>query len=248
MAAVLADGGLKHLRRPAWRHPEWWCMGLSAGAWLILLYRSAGDAATPVRWHGAGHADALHAGPAGLSHWLLMVVAMMLPLVRGPIRATATRTLWNRRDRAIGGFLAGYVAVWMAAGALGALGLGVLGAHLRVEPLAAAAGAFTVAALWQQTPARRRAVMACHRTVPLAPRGWRADRDCLRYGWMVGTRCLISCWAVMAACVALEHSVAVMAFVGGLGAVERYTARPDQRLLCAALAAAALTCAFLAVR
>ena len=37
--------------------------------------------------------------------WSLMVVAMMVPLVRHPVRITAARSLWPRRDRAIGGFL-----------------------------------------------------------------------------------------------------------------------------------------------
>lgn len=241
-AAFPAGGRLKQLRRAAWRHPDWWCVALGAGAWLLLLYGAAGPGAAPA----GGHGGAPHGLPATLGHWLLMVLAMMLPLVRGPVRATASRSLWGRRNRAMAGFLAGYVGVWTAAGALAILALAAVGAH-RVAPPAAAAVAFAAAALWQRTRARRRAVTGCHQTVPLAPRGWPADRDCIRYGGMIGSRCLVSCWAVMAACLLLQHSVVVMVYAALLSAVERYTPRPDQRILCAALAAATVVCALLAV-
>jgi predicted metal-binding membrane protein len=172
-----------------------------------------------------------------------MVVAMMPPLVLSAVRATSRRSLWHRRDRAIGGFLVGYLAPWIVAGLAVGLGAAAVAGARGPGDLAAeavlAAVAFAVAAAWQLTAVKRRAMWSCHRTVPLAPDGWRADRDCVRYGWVIGRRCLLSCWAMMLACV-LAGSVPVMAGMFVLGATERYTVRPRYLLLADALAVLAL--------
>ena len=78
-----------------------------------------------------------------------------------------------------------------------------------------------VAAGWQLTPVKRRALVSCHATRPLAPRGWQAWRDCVRFGWMVGTRCLVTCGPLMLVCVLAGHSLAAMAGVSVLGIAER---------------------------
>jgi predicted metal-binding membrane protein len=103
-----------------------------------------------------------------------------------------------------------------------------------------AAAGFGAALLWQVTSVKRHAAIACHRTMPLAPAGWRADRDCLRYGWVIGSSCLLSCWALMLACLLAGHSMSAMAGVTVVVWAERHTARPRQHLLCAAIAALAL--------
>ena len=36
--------------RLAWRHPEWWALALSAGAWVVMIRNSGHHA------HGAGAA------------------------------------------------------------------------------------------------------------------------------------------------------------------------------------------------
>jgi predicted metal-binding membrane protein len=173
--------------------------------------------------------------------WFVMVVAMMFPMVLGPVRITAARSLWSRRHRAISGFLMGYLGPWMVFGIAASVAVSGLGTQTRAEPLAAAALGFGAAVLWQITPIKRRAVLACHRTLPIAPSGWRADRDCLRYGWMVGSSCLVSCWALMLACVLAGHSIPAMICATAVGWTERSVARPNQRLLCAAIAGLALT-------
>lgn len=129
---------------------------------------------------------------SGIGRWLLMIVAMMLPLILGPIRTTAARSLWRRRHRAIGAFLGGYLLPWL----LGGVALAVL-AMLMPAPQTDRSSAplmlaFAVAAGWQLTPVKRRALVSCHATRPLAPRGWPASRDCLIYGWIVGVRCVIT--------------------------------------------------------
>jgi predicted metal-binding membrane protein len=156
--------------------------------------------------------------------WLVMVVAMMFPLLPAHIRNTAARSLWGRRHRAIGGFLVGYVGPWILFG-LAAVGILFV---LEIPRTASALIGFSAAFIWQVMPARRRTVLACHRTRPIAPVGLRADFDCVRYGWMVGNNCVLSCWALMLACLLFGHSIVAMIGLTAVGLVERSTPRPKQ--------------------
>lgn len=202
----------------SWRHPEWWSIALSLGAWLWML-------------RGAHH---VHSFGGAMAHWLAMTLAMMVPMALVPIRTTAARSLWRRRHRAMAAFLAGYVGLWMLFGAIAS--------RLTMTNRTASAIAFAVAGTWQLTRAKRIALAACHRTAPIAPYGWRADRDCIRYGLMIGVRCIASCWALMLACAFSGHALAAIAIGTAVGVFERYTYKPDQRLLAASLfAAAAIT-------
>jgi predicted metal-binding membrane protein len=176
--------------------------------------------------HGGGVA-------ASLGQWLVMTVAMMLPMVVQPMRTTAERSLWRRRHRAIGGFLFGYLGCWMITGLLASL----LPAGYRY----AGAMAFVVAAAWQLTRQKRIALAGCHWTAPLAPAGWTADLDCIRYGARIGVRCVGSCWALMLACALTGHVAAGCVGMTAIGLVERYARHPHQRLLSGALVAAAIT-------
>ncbi len=208
--AVLVSGDrwMSVRERVAWRHPEWWSLSLSGLSWIILLTRPR----SPHAAHAIG----------GLSDWTLMVLAMMLPLSIASIRVTAERSLWHRRHRAIAEFLAGYVLVWIVIGAMGVSTLTALPIVSWVGPeLATILGLVAVAA-WQFAPAKRRALRACHRTAPLAGRGWRADRDCVAYGLMSGGRCVVNCWPMMFACLLSGHSILVMVSVTIVGLAERY--------------------------
>jgi hypothetical protein len=235
------------IREIAWRHPEWWSLAASATAWALILVRASSVAM------GAGMAHSPHHGTAALPlggplpawrmealDWLLMVVAMMLPMVVDPIRTTAARSLWARRHRAIGGFLVGYVTPWALVGLFVSGLIAALGVAGWLHLPAGAAIGFAAAAAWQITAIKRRAVFWCHRTTPLAPSGWRADRDCLRYGWMIGWRCLVSCWALMVACVLAGHGIPAMACAAGVGIAERRLPRANLRLASAAVAGLAL--------
>jgi len=230
------------------RRPEWWALALCAIAWVLLsaqaITRPPGSGWSHPHHHGAaGPVDVaapLSAWRSGAVHWSLMVVAMMLPLVVTAIRATSRRSLWSRRNRAIGGFLVGYLSPWLVLGLAASAIAAAIGLEDRRGLPALAAVGFGVAAAWQVTPVKRRAVWSCHRTAPLAPEGWRADRDCIRYGWDIGKRCLVSCWAMMLACVLAGHNLPTMACVGVLGAVERYTARPRRLAITGVLTGLAL--------
>ena len=213
-------------RRPftefVWRHPEYWTVALSLGAWLVL----AGRAVTHAHTHGL---------LAQWSHWLLMTAAMMLPLTTSAVRHTAERSLWPRRHRAILGFLVGYGAVWALAGAPLALLASVTRLPGQIGWASGAAIGFLLAAAWFLTPWKRLATSLCHRTIPLAPLGWRADRDCLRFGWNSGCYCAFNCWPFMLVCWLSAHSFLAMTGGFAFGWLERYR-MPNHQIYAALLA------------
>jgi hypothetical protein len=199
-------------RRFAWRRPDWWVLAIAAAAWA---------------WMIAGTLEPAHDHGGALSSlspqsWLLMVAAMMFPLVAGQVRACASRSLWRRRQRAIGAFLLGYTALWILAGIVLSIvyqsGAAAYSARLAVV-------AFVVAAWWPRTSTCQAAARACHREMPLAPSGWRADRDCLRYGWAVAMSCSITCGPAMIACAFAGHHPAAMSAALVLLAIGRVDAR-----------------------
>jgi predicted metal-binding integral membrane protein DUF2182 len=221
MSAIAATSAASRpsLRRLVWLHPEWWTLALCAVAWSAMF--------RPHMHHLHSH----HLVSIQLTKWMVMTVAMMLPLVVGPIRFAAKRSLWRRRHRAIAGFLLSYLGCWLL--------VGVPVAFINPGPLLAAA-AFVASAAWNLMRYRRLALATCHWTMPLAPYGWRADRDCVLYGWRIGTSCALSCYPLMLACALSSHALPVMIFGMAVGIIERYTYRPDQRLLSGALLAAAV--------
>jgi predicted metal-binding membrane protein len=205
------------------RHPEWWALTISAAAWLSIVTGFGHSG------HGRMHD---HVVLRQLAEWIVMTAAMMIPMTVPAIRTTAQRSFWKRRHRASAWFLIGYVGLWTAAGIAVSL--------LPVQAgSGAAAIAFAAAAVWQLTRWKRRAVVACHWRMPLAPRGWRSDRDCLLYGWRSGLRCSLSCGLLMLACALAGHSPLATAVGTGVALAERYAVR-DQRLLAAALLSVSL--------
>jgi hypothetical protein len=211
MTAIIS-GALAWARRFGWSHPEWWT---ACGAWLAWV---------PLVAHGL--AAGRHAHCAGTSlgqewtRWMLMVAAMMVPLNLHSVRQAAFRSLRGRRHRAVGVFLLGYLAPWAALGLAEALA-----SRLPLPRGLAGVAGFVAAAVWMTTPVYARAVVACHRIVPLAPRGWRADADCLRFGASVGGACLLACWASMTACALSGHSLPAMLGGAAIGAIERTSFR-----------------------
>jgi predicted metal-binding membrane protein len=209
------------LRRLGWRNPEWWVVMVAAVAWSLM----AGISHTH-----ASHA-AIAAGKDHVQHTLgvvAMVIAMMAPLTITNVRHVAQSSLWRRRHRAIAGFLAGYIAVWFVVQTIIVETWGLL------APLVgwgtASGVAMVAAALWEVAPIKRRRLRRCHRTVPLAPRGWQADTDCARYGVSTGFSCVTMCWALMVAVTAFSHSLMVMTVLFGVQVSGRYQRRPSPNL------------------
>jgi len=68
-------------RRFNWEHPEWWSLGLSLLAWLALLMRFDVAEIGISHHHHAAVAGTASSFLSEILHWMIMVVAMMLPLV-----------------------------------------------------------------------------------------------------------------------------------------------------------------------
>ena len=229
--------------RIVWRHPQWWVLAAAAAAWAMLVVSALGS---PGGGHHANTAP-IHAGGdswavfRGVSHWMLMVVAMMFPFTAGALQATAARSLWRRRHRAMMSWLVGYTMPWLLLG-LVATWLTALAGAVSVSALWITTG-FALAALWQTAGMRARTLNASHRTWPLAPSGWPATRDCLRAGGVTSAHCVAACAPLMLACSLLGHgAVGLAAMLGAtaVAAVERYSVRPDPRWLGAGVALPAL--------
>jgi predicted metal-binding membrane protein len=174
---------------------------VAALAWLALLWISTTTAAISTSGFAASWADRW-------SHWLLMVVAMMLPVAAPHVRAVALRSLWSRRQRSAALFVLGYVAVWAVVGAAlvaTVVGLGVAhhGSHLLPVAL-------LLSAAWQVSVPRRRVFRRCAPLRLGAASGVAADVDCARAGVRSSLRCVVECWPVMLA-MALSHSLLLMA-------------------------------------
>ncbi|MFE7098397.1 copper chaperone [Streptomyces erythrochromogenes] len=198
--------------------------------------------------HGASDSGGT-AAFGGLATWALMCAAMMLPAALPALAHVGTNSLRRCRQRAMAGFAAVYLAVWTGYGALLLVSAPLWS---RLPGDAAPACALALAAAWQSTAHKRRALRDCHRSSPLPLSGPRAVTGTVRFGLRHGGACLRSCWALMAVMTAAGQGtvmLAWMALLTGLVTAERFTRRPGRttRLAAAALAAAALTAALAAV-
>jgi predicted metal-binding membrane protein len=168
------------------KYPEWPASALVCVAWCIVVsefdtLRVFDHPETPMR-HG------------GLGRWMVMTVAMMGPAALAGVRHTAVSSLSWRRGRAILEFASAYLAQWVL---FGAAMLGLLSA-LRIAPgWNTLAIVLAIAAAWQLTPLKKRCLRDCHRSIPLPPTGWRADRAALKFGLLNGLACVGSCWGLM---------------------------------------------------
>ena len=179
---------------------------ISATAWILLVIEPGGMA-LPAHCSAAmlgvtpssTSLDLLLAlnPPVSLAvGWVLMLVAMMVPLLIAPVRHVRDRSFAQRRARAIALFAAGYAAIWVPAGVmLLALALAVrLVAPGSSVPVALVT---IVALVWQFSPVKQRSLNRCHAQAELAAFGLAADLDAFRFGLKRGVWCVGSCWALM---------------------------------------------------
>jgi predicted metal-binding membrane protein len=211
------------------RHPQWWVAVAVAVAWLVLL----ADLPAFEHHHMASTVD-------GMAGWMLMVFAMTVPLTLPAVRHVAYNSIRSRRQRAMLLYLAAYLSVWAA------LGIVALGLASLVDRRVLVIALLAVAAGWQLTRTKRRALLACRRTIPLPPQGRRADAACLRFGARQGWRCVVSCWPLMLLMAAVTNVLWMVALAIVMYAEERTTVgRRLVRPMAAVLAAAATATAVL---
>ena len=227
-------------------------------AWVAMLASSLADTGSVAstgesvhHHHGSaasgaagGLVAALGAAAAG---WLLMIMAMMLPVVVPLLYRVTVDSLPRRRVRAVSLVLAGYLGLWCAAGMVALLIITPLQAASRpLGEIASTAPVVTMlllAAGYELSPVKRRALRRCAVGYRLPPRGWAADRACLEAGLRHGRACLTSCAALMAVLVVAGHAnLALLVLITAVVWVQRLLVI-GQRLRwwsAAALAAAAI--------
>jgi predicted metal-binding membrane protein len=185
-----------------WLVPFWMVI---ATAWLVLAFGGSllalpafcsanGERALPL----AVSFDLVlltNALPQLALGWLLMVIAMMLPLAGAPLRHVRERSFARRQARSMLLFVAGFVALWMVVGAI----LGTLGWLLEgLVPAPLSVGlSMATALVWQVSPAKQWCLNRCHQRPPLSAFGFAADADAVRFGMTNGAACAGTCWALM---------------------------------------------------
>lgn len=176
-AEALAHGG-------ASTRGLWWCaVGMS------------GMAPGPGALGPGGFGSVAASAAAGLPMWTLMSIAMMLPGAMPAVRHVALNSSPRRRGRAISKFLAVYLGIWAA---FGAVVLALLAMWTPARASLGVAAVLALAAAWQMTPLKRHALEACRRST-LPASGHRAAASVARLGLRNGVACVGSCWAMMLA-------------------------------------------------
>lgn len=226
-------------RPRACQHPEFGALAAVAIAWVTLIALfvhsvlgsstvpgMAGMAAMPVTvmTGPAGLPGALPAASGGLAGWILMCVAMMGPASLPGITHTSLNSLRWRRGRAMAEFSAAYLGVWAV---FGVIALSLKASVPSDHGLFMFAALLTLAAAWELTPAKRRALRECHRSVPLPLRGWRAERGSALFGARQGLWCVSSCWCLMLVMLIVPgYDLPWMIVITGLVTTERLAERP----------------------
>jgi len=182
---------------------------LAAGAWAATLALARGM---------AGMAGTMGLGLAlFVSVWTLMMAAMMLPSV-APTASLYARTFRENRTVRTAGLVAGYLAVWAAAG-IPAYGLAWLAGWLTGKhPSAAhimAVAVFAVCGIYQLSSLKDRCLAHCRSPLGLLLHygSYRGRSRDLRVGVHHGAFCLGCCWALMVILIA----VGVMNVVAMIG-------------------------------
>jgi predicted metal-binding membrane protein len=202
----------------------------------LLTLAAAAWVATDLRMAGMDAGPGTNPGALGffLSTWVVMMAAMMLPALTPMV--LEYRAVQHERHHGASAnlgdtvlLLAGYLAVWAAAGLLGyallEAGRSLVGGLFAWDHAGrfTAAGVLLAAALYQLTSSKTTCLSRCRSPRAFLLEGWRDGRDgALRIGIEHGAWCLGCCWALMAALFALgAMSIAWMALISILIAAER---------------------------
>jgi len=237
---VSNPGGLARPRsRPATRETAFLLI-LAAGAWAATLVLARGM---------AGMTGTMGFGVAlFVPVWTLMMAAMMLVPV-APAASLYAKTFRDNRAVRTAGLVAGYLAVWAAAG-LPAYGLAWLAGWLTTtHPSAAhvtAVAVFAVCGAYQLSSLKDRCLARCRSPIGLLLHygSYRGRSRDLRVGAHHGGYCLGCCWALMLILIAVGvMNVAAMVGLAALVLVEKVWRRGPAAGRLAGAAALALAVA-----
>lgn len=163
----------------------------SAIAWLLLIVNPGAAASHDHHLHHMRHNTPVD----GAAAWLVMLIAMMLPLLAPSIRHVRDRSFARRRNRATCLVVASYLAVWMAAGSA-LMAAAFLVGTVRDESIAIA-GSLVVIAAWQLSPYKQICLNRMHVHPELPAFGTAADLGVIRFGASHAGWCVGSCWGLM---------------------------------------------------
>ena len=195
---------------------------------LLLIFASGAWAATiTIARAMTGMTGTMGLGlGAFMAMWTLMMAAMMLPSV-APVALLHATTVPGHRTARVGGLVAGYLAVWAAAG-LPAYGLALLtgwlpGQHPGVAHVLAVA-VLTVCGAYQLSGLKDRSLAHCRSPLRL-PRRYGSGHGRfggLRAGVEHGRYCLGCCWGLMVILIAVGlMNLAAMAALAVLVLIEK---------------------------
>ncbi|MGH4009062.1 MAG: DUF2182 domain-containing protein [Pseudonocardiaceae bacterium] len=233
----------------AWR-PEWPIVVIVALAWVALAVTHTSSSHQGAHAAHGSNTSALAVIGAAIGGWTLMSVAMMVPVTLPAVRHVGLNSIRRRRWWAMAVYVASYLAVWVV---FGVVALGLVWALSSTGPWSTdpwstgpwstgpwstglddhqlVVGALAIATGWQLTKWKRRAVVACQRTVPLPPTGWRADYGCAHFGARQAGRCVISCWSLMLLMAVVGHGNLVIMAALTAGIVAERRAWAGKRLI-----------------
>ncbi|HXD54234.1 MAG TPA: DUF2182 domain-containing protein [Solirubrobacteraceae bacterium] len=206
----------------AWVVCAWLWLGASGGA--AGASASTWWCAPGMAFAGVGSSRSGDGLLGGTSMWLLMTAAMALPGELPAAQYVATNSFPRHRSSGVAVFVLVYLAAWLTFG-LGATALASRLAGSSADALFAIV--LGLAACYELTPLKRRALARCHRGAALPPDGPRRLAAVSRFGWINASGCVASCGPAMAA--ALLVPVAQPLAMGALAVAmtyERLTRRP----------------------
>ena len=219
------------------RYPQLWLWLFCLLAWLFMLW-PPGEHTQSLHHCHHGCGDTLLLGTEshvsadflkGILHWSLMIVAMMFPLLKEPLAYALSRYPSHQGYKAMVWFLLGYCIPWLVVGLLLQTIVLLLPLFIPSDSNSPTVNIYTflpfagfaIAAFWVWSPWRRKASLACSRTIPMRIQGWYAVRDCLHYGHLSGIACVRNCWSPMMALVMAQHNMLLMFIVTLLLIYER---------------------------
>lgn len=159
--------------------------------------------------------------------WWVMMLAMMLPSAAPVLllfaRLSRQKPAAGRSWSPTGGFVAGYLGVWLAFSAV-AMALqwaleasGLLSAMMVTTSLWLGAAILIAAGLWQLTPLKQACLRHCRSPIGFLMTRWRGgSAGAFRMGLEHGAYCLGCCWFLMA--LLFFGGVMNLWWIGGLAA------------------------------